>query len=469
MFESNYTHLIEKIQQTIAYPIGQKFFETIVISLAEALKADYTFVGEFFQQTHSVKTLALCANDKIIENIEYHLADTPCENVLKYLACVYPQGVQSLFPNDVLLQEMCIQGYLGVPLYSSESQPIGILVAHFKNPIPNEEQAKKILEVFFGRTSAELERVQTTKKQKALLLELEEHKEKLEELVQKRTEELKQALESLQNAQAQLIHSEKMASLGTLSAGIAHEINNPLNFISSSIYALIEIHKEVFPILEKIHELKSESNVSIVKDILILKSNLDILENLNDLKILSQNIQDGVRRISEIIKSLKIFSYSNGENFTKANIHEILENAILLLSHELKQTAKVIKNFDSKIPEIECIPNKLSQVFINLIQNSLQAFEKTGQIEITTKFSEKKIFNQDCIELIFLDDGKGIDKEVLPRIFDPFYTTKEIDKGLGLGLYISYGIIKQHRGEILVRSEVNQFTEVTIILPIIQV
>lgn len=166
---------------------------------------------------------------------------------------------------------------------------------------------------------------------------------------------------------------------------------------------------------------------------------------------------------------MKIFSYSNEENFTKANIHEILENAILLLSHELKQTAKVIKNFDSKIPEIECIPNKLSQVFINLIQNSLQAFEKTGQIEITTKFSEKKIFNQDCIELIFLDDGKGIDKEVLPRIFDPFYTTKEIDKGLGLGLYISYGIIKQHRGEILVRSEVNQFTEVTIILPIIQV
>jgi signal transduction histidine kinase len=281
--------------------------------------------------------------------------------------------------------------------------------------------------------------------------ELINHRDHLEKLVAERTKELlasneelqsineelydqrlllEKALENLKNAQEQLIESEKMASIGILTAGVAHEINNPINFISNGVEA-IEIS------LFKMHPETKQS-----------------LQHLFDA------INLGIKRSSDIVKSLGIYSRSENYPFTECNIHEIINNSLTMLYNQYKTRIEIIKDYAPAIPAIFANEGQLHQAFLNILVNSVQAIDKLGVISISTKLLEKGI----CITIS--DNGSGISKENIKRIFDPFFSTKDPGKGTGLGLSIAQRIINHHRGSINCESELGKGTMFYIKLPL---
>ncbi|MFN8258121.1 MAG: two-component regulator propeller domain-containing protein [Bacteroidales bacterium] len=279
-------------------------------------------------------------------------------------------------------------------------------------------------------------------------------KKKLEELVHKRTsiimeqktelqevndnlklqkEELSQTLDELKKAQNQLIESEKMASLGILTAGIAHEINNPLNYIQAGIYGI---------------ESSFEDNI---------KSKL-LIDTREEFGTLIESIKIGVYRVSDIVNSLNHFSRQTENKSEKCNIHAILDQCLLILNHKYKDRIEIKKNFTQDLTFVEGNEGKLHQVFLNIIGNAVQAIQGKGEISITTRIDNNLVY------IIIIDNGSGIDEEILHRVYDPFFTTKEPGSGTGLGLSISYGIIKDHNGNIEIKSKTGMGTEVIVSL-----
>lgn len=309
------------------------------------------------------------------------------------------------------------------------------------------------------------------RREKALLAKLVE--EKTLELT-KRTHELETSYEQLHQSQTYLIQTEKMASLGTLVAGIAHEINNPVNFISSSImplqrdlqdllyylYCYVEYHdliksgSDQQAVKQRINELENTINE--------IKETFDFKELKNEIDTLLKGIETGSTRTTEIIKGLRIFSRSDGKDLKEADIHEGINSTILLLSKEFGKRITIKKEYDD-LPLVECFLGQLNQVFMNLLMNAVQAIEGEGTITITT------MKNGNNVLLTFRDTGKGIDATSQAKIFDPFFSTKDVGKGTGLGLSISYGIIQKHGGSIKVSSEPDKGTQFVVTLPIKQV
>lgn len=265
-------------------------------------------------------------------------------------------------------------------------------------------------------------------------------------------QEKEQLVENLKNTQAQLVQSEKMASLGQLTAGIAHEINNPINFISSSCYALESDVEELMPYLDPAaeHQLTiNEEN----------KSELGFL--MKEIQQLINSIKRGVSRTQAIVSNLSSFSRKSDGKFESTNLHAGLDSAITILSSKINDQIEVKKNY-GKIPEVECQFLRINQVFLNLTNNAIDAMKDGGVLTISTA----QLADQVLIKI--KDTGVGIHHDQLKRIFEPFYTTKEIGKGTGLGLSISYGIVQNHKGRIAVQSELGQGSEFTIYLPIKQ-
>lgn len=245
----------------------------------------------------------------------------------------------------------------------------------------------------------------------------------------------------LKAAQTLLVESERLASLGQLTAGIAHEINNPITFISSAIS----------PLRRDILELISASGT--VEHQNMLRS--EILELLDA-------IESGARRTSEIVSSLRLFSRLDEGAIKESNIIEGIESTITLLSMRIRGQVEIVRNYDD-IPSVECRPGQINQVIMNLLSNALDALENTPKPTIA--ISVKKLEN-DCIEIEVADNGPGIPLDVLSQVFEPFFTTKEVGKGTGLGLSISYGIIERHGGRISVTNTPG--ASFKIVLPIVQ-
>jgi PAS domain S-box-containing protein len=279
--------------------------------------------------------------------------------------------------------------------------------------------------------------------------ELEKYRNHLENLVRERTDELEaineelkmsneellsqretleETLNDLKKAQAQLIQNEKMASLGILAAGVAHEINNPLNFISAGIFGLESYVQDNLP---------------------THKQKIDLLLNA---------IQTGVSRASAIVTSLSHYSRRDDLPQTECDIHQIIDNCLMMLQNQLKNKVEIIKNYTKTPVMVKGSEGKLHQAFLNILANSEHAIEKSGKIQIETKR------NGEEIHIIFSDNGSGIDSRIIHRIMDPFFTTKPPGKGTGLGLSITYNIIKEHHGEIQIHSIKGKGTKVAIIL-----
>ena len=319
-----------------------------------------------------------------------------------------------------------------------------------------------------GKKRAENKLKERAKKIEKLNKKLKESNRKLEEAnkaIQERKEEIEATLEKLKSTQSKLVESEKMASLGILTAGIAHEINNPVNFVYAGVNSLMKDFEDIKPVIEEIRSFNSETeNINpSFKKIEELKTIHDFdsayaaaVETLNDIKI-------GASRITEIVAGLSRFSRIETEKWRRSDLHEELDSVLVLLKNKFKKHIEVIKKYDARLPKVECHPGKLNQAFLNVINNAIDAIEgKQGTITIETG-----VF-ADRVNISIRDTGKGIKDDDKMKIFDPFFTTKEVGYGLGLGLSITYSIIREHNGEITVDSIVGKGTAFIIRLPVTQ-
>lgn len=265
-------------------------------------------------------------------------------------------------------------------------------------------------------------------------------------------QELETANNEIRDTQAKLVHTAKMASLGQLVAGVAHELNNPIGFIYSNMTHLREYSQKLIHLVDVAE--KTPSDLPAERE----KADLDYIAK--DLPKLITSCEDGARRTRDIVLGLRNFSRLEESQIKQVDLHEGLEDTLQLLAGELKNRIKVVKNFGS-LPKVECYPSQLNQVFMNVLSNAAQAIDGDGEIHISTK-----PLADDRVEVSIRDTGKGMNKQTLEKIFDPFFTTKTLGRGTGLGLSISYGVVQKHGGEILVSSEINKGTEFKIILPV---
>lgn len=266
-------------------------------------------------------------------------------------------------------------------------------------------------------------------KRRNLENELKEFQVLIEKKVELRTEELEAAIKHLKETQTQLIQSEKMASLGILTAGVAHEINNPLNYIMGSYVGLLRHYKEN-----------------------------SFSDNPEQVGKLIDAMKIGIDRSSAIVQGLNQLSRKSDSYEEECNVHEILENSLTMLNSQIKQHITVRKDFSASEILIKGNVGHLHQVFINILGNAIQAIESEGEITIKTEDKESDVL------ISITDTGVGIPEENLEKITDPFFTTKAPGKGTGLGLSITYNIIKEHKGKLKFESQEGKGTTVTVIL-----
>lgn len=278
-------------------------------------------------------------------------------------------------------------------------------------------------------------------------------------------EDLQKAYEALKAAQSQLVQSEKMASLGMLSAGVAHEINNPLGFIISNL-SMLKVYLKAYNktietadiLIKTMSAQTAEQTLKRIDEFYEMQRDEHMADIIKDIDPLLNQTLEGLDRVKKIVSDLKTFAHADTGMLLKADIHKIMDNAIHICWNEIKYKIELKKEY-GQIPLVDCNEQKLEQVFINILINAVQAIEGQGTVRISTCVRGGKV----CVQIA--DSGKGISPEHIDKIFDPFFTTKVVGKGTGLGLSVSYDIIKQHGGDILAESVPGRGTTFTILLP----
>lgn len=310
--------------------------------------------------------------------------------------------------------------------------------------------------------------------------ELENHKKLLEDKVDQRTADLQASIDELIREthlkieaeselrvnQEMLYQSAKMASIGVLAAGVAHEINNPIAFVKSNLQSIEEMLQDLSPIKEiatvvathnSTDDMSEETRSKLLKKFDELADPVDVLTELPEI---IDAALDGTDRVIQIVSELKEYSHQDIEEKTLNDINLLLDKAAALAANELKYKATLIKEYSDELPELKCWGDKLVQVFLNLLVNAVQAIDSKGDINIQTQLKGANI------KIMICDSGCGMTEETRLRMFDPFFTTKSVGVGTGLGMHISYNIIENHKGKISVVSELHKGTAITIILPI---
>lgn len=263
------------------------------------------------------------------------------------------------------------------------------------------------------------------------------------------------AFDELKEQKLQMLHQEKLASIGQLSAGVAHEINNPAGYVKSNLNSLARYLDTLYQYIATL-EQQADNN-----EIQVIRKKFDISYIQDDLKELVDDSLEGMERVASIVKSLKDFARPDTEDATPYSINSCIQNTLKLVNNEVKYRADVKTDF-GELPLIHGQPGNMSQVFLNLIVNAAQAMNNKGEIKISTKADKNNIF------VIISDNGCGIPEQIQNKIFDPFFTTKKVGDGTGLGLSIVHSIIQKQGGSIRLQSSQNQGCEFEIILPIAQ-
>ena len=306
---------------------------------------------------------------------------------------------------------------------------------------------------------------------------LADSKAELEVRVQARTEELEQAKreleedidsmrklnEKLESAYNQLLQSEKMASIGQLAAGVAHEINNPIGYVYSNLGMLEKYVQDTFRMIEAYEQAEPAiADPAVLQQLQMARKDLDIGFLKTDLHELMEESKDGITRVKVIVQNLKDFSHvDTADEWRFSDLHRGLDSTLSIVNNEIKYKADVVRQYGD-LPEVECLLSQLNQVFMNLLVNAAHAITERGTITIRTGLQGDKVW------IDIADSGHGIAPEHLQKIFDPFFTTKPVGKGTGLGLSLAYGIVQKHHGRIEVQSEVGKGTTFRVWLPVRQ-
>jgi two-component system NtrC family sensor kinase len=275
-------------------------------------------------------------------------------------------------------------------------------------------------------------------------------------------EELTELNRKLSDAQDKLVQSEKLASIGQLAAGVAHEINNPIGFIFSNFGTLEKYLAQLFDMLAAYEEAEAGlAGTPAAERLKKMREDIELDYLKEDIPSLMTESKDGIQRVRKIVQDLKDFSRVDArQEWEWVNLHTGIDSTLNIVNNEIKYKADVVKEY-GPLPDVECLPSELNQVFMNLLVNAAHAVNtERGTITIRTGVEGSNAW----VEIA--DNGCGIPAENLKRIFDPFFTTKAIGKGTGLGLSLSYGIVKKHGGRIEVASEVGQGTSFRVTIPL---
>jgi signal transduction histidine kinase len=302
------------------------------------------------------------------------------------------------------------------------------------------------------------------------VVRLEESYVEVSSQIEAKNKKLKSTLKRLEDTQTQMLQSEKMASIGQLAAGVAHEINNPTGFVSSNLKTLTDYQADMSELIEKYHDLitklddekhngtLSEPILATVNKLKQFEKDIDVEFLMEDISDLIDDCREGTDRIKKIVIDLKDFAHPGDDKAQFTDINVGLESTLNVVNNEIKYKATVHKDFGD-IPAVKGIAQQLNQVFMNILVNAAQAIEKKGDIHIKTRAVDQNV------EITITDSGCGISPGDLSKIFDPFFTTKDVGKGTGLGMNIAYNIIEKHNGTIHVESEPGKGTTFTICLP----
>ncbi|WP_159789765.1 sensor histidine kinase [Sodalinema gerasimenkoae] len=471
--EISWDTLSHFITQTAAVT-GRDYYPVLAEQLTASLDVKYAIIGEICQwrDQHPTRVRSLCfwSGQGVVDNFEYDLVCTPCGRLLEQACetsgdlslCWFPEEVQRHFPEDIDLVQLKAESYLGIALIDPDTrQPIGHICILDDRPISVEKRyrAEVLLSLFATRTVAELKREQAERREK------------------ERIKELETTLQELQYTQSKLVQIEKISSLGQLVAGVAHEINNPLGCITGNLSHTADYTADLLEHLS----LYQQHYPDTPPDLTEHAEEIDIDYLIEDFPLIVNSMKVSVDRIQEIVSSLRQFSRLDAEE-TLCDVHEGLDSTLVVLRHRLKANPerseiRVEKDY-SELPKILARPGQLNQVFMNLLSNAIDAVEDANQddsygeiqanpnfICIRTQYIQDE--EGDRIAICIADNGAGIPIEVQPRLFETFFTTKEGERGTGLGLSLSRQIITEnHGGSLTFDSTPGQGTEFIIELPV---
>jgi signal transduction histidine kinase len=339
------------------------------------------------------------------------------------------------------------------------------------------EKQVRILKKKLERSEVDRHQLETTSEERERILKgVIRNFESSQSALEKRSRELETALSDLKALQVKLIESEKMSALGTLVAGIAHEINNPIGFISGNLNYAQEYAQDLLRLIQLYQQHYPDPATEIQQEIETI--DLDFLKQ--DVESLFESMHLGADRISQIIQSLRTFSRLDEAVFKRVDLHQGIDSTIVILNNRLKSTSRNSKGIElirdyGQIPLITCYPSQLNQVFINLLNNAIDALEEANQKRTpeesianpNTIWIRTYLSTENQIVISIADNGLGIPDTIRPKIFDPFFTTKPIGQGTGLGLSVSYQIVTDlHGGKLSCYSTIGQRTEFIVTLPI---
>lgn len=426
---------IRQVIEAVSNTYGDNFFNSITLALHEIIGADYTFIAVIDTDNHLSKTIALVAKGKIVDNFEYSLEHTPCENVADDSICYYREHACSIFPKDKLLVDMKIESYLGTPLHNSKQEVMGLIVAMYEQPLKDDKNVVTLFQVFSGRIAAELQR--------------RDYENSLEEKVLSRTLELSKTVEKLQQAQQQLVESEKMAALGGLVAGIAHEVNTPLGIAITTHSIITDEHKHL--------------------DGKIAQQNLS-MKDMDHYRHAVQNALtmqgENLIRAKELIENFKKTAVDQHQlEIETINIKGYYHRIVSTLSSILKTKKASLKITGDEHIVLSTFPGIHAQILTNLITNSVRhGFNDIEDNRIVINIVQQK----GVVEVHYQDNGIGLSKKAKKHVFEPFFTTARKSGGVGLGMSIVYNLITQKlNGKIFIDKNNNgacfiyQFTEST--------
>lgn len=395
------TNLDELIKETLVFTAqkgwaqGQEgFFPALVTFLGERLGVEYALVDELLPDRRRARTVGLYAAGKVVPDVEYDLKGTPCENVMGKTLCCYPRQIQQLFPEDELLQQMGAESYVGIPLWDSRGQPIGLIAVMGQKPLEDRELAESVLQMVAIRCAHELER--------------------------KRSEEERRQM------QAELLRYQKLESVGRLAGGVAHDMNNVLAAIMGVASVL---------------QARFEGDATVSRHL--------------------ELILDASSRGRSLVKGLTEFSRDHLEDARLLDLNQVIRKEADLMRRTTFGRVEVDLDLEEPLPAVLGEEDSLSNALMNLCVNAVDAMPEGGRLTFRSRAAAG-----DAVDISVQDTGLGMTPEVRARAMDPFFTTKPVGRGMGLGLSIVFGALKAHGGAVAIESEVGRGTTVTLRLPV---